>query len=106
MRKIFVKLPDPRVKKFRLQREGWKSRRFLKATGILNRLERVFPPNKLKEKTAIVVKEYIDSHFVNINETLASKDPKYLLFTLTCFLEDHIEKYTLNRKYKKYELRN
>lgn len=102
MRKIIIKLPDKRVKKFRLQRKGWKGRRFLRAAGVLNRLESNFPRTELKEKTAIVVKEYIDSHFENINESVASFDREYLFYTASCFLEDYLSEKTLKRIEKNF----
>ena len=102
MKNIIIKLPDKRVKKFRLQGNGWKSRRFLRAATLLNRLESVFSRTKLDEKTAIVIKEYIGSHFVNINESLSSNDSKYLLYTLVCFLEDFLSEQTLLNMLKKH----
>jgi len=54
---------------------------------------------RLKEKTCVKVK-YGDG---SINESLCSNQPRYLLFCLTCFLEDYPTKQTLKKKYKKYE---
>jgi hypothetical protein len=97
MRKIIVKLPDKNMSKFRLQRKGWVGRRYVKATGVLNRLESLFPSKELREKTAVVVKEHNGSHFENINESVASNDPKYLLHTLSCFLEDYLSPSVLKK---------
>ena len=107
MKKIIIKLPDPRVKKFRLQKDGWKSRRFLQASSLMNRLDINFKrkkdattPYKLKEKTAIILKEYVDSYFVNINESLNSDDGKYLLYTASCFLEEYLSKEVMKKHEK------
>ena len=102
MRKIIIKLPDKRVNKFRLQRKEWKSRRFLRAATLLNRLENTFPCNKLEERTAIVVKEHDGIHFVSINESLPSNDSKYLLYAFACFLEDYLSEALLKSRYRKY----
>lgn len=92
MRKLIIKLPDPRVNKFRLQRRGMKGRRYLRAASLLRTLSRY----KFKEKTAIVVKEYIDGKFKIINESLVSNDRDYLLFTASCFLENFLSKRLMN----------
>ena len=112
MRKIIIKLPDQRVNKFRLQRTGWKSRRYTTAPGLLNALERSFPRKGFREKTAIVVKEVgrviktkngkESLHFVGANESLDSTDSKYLLYCAICFLEKHLTKETMMQKTKKY----
>jgi len=101
MKKIIVKLPDERVKKFRLQKRGWASKRYLTATRLVNRLEDGFCLKELEEKTAIVVKEQGSRGFEIINETLASKDTKYLLSCLTCFLEEFLSRETLYGKLKR-----
>jgi len=38
------------------------------------------------------------------NETLPSKDIRYLLYATACFMEDWLPEKTLNDKYKKYDL--
>jgi hypothetical protein len=58
-------------------------------------------PYKLKEKTAIVLKGYIDSLSENLNESLDSDNANYLVFVASCFLEDFISRDTL-KKYNKY----
>lgn len=116
MRKIIIKLPDERVKKFRLQREGWIGIRSGIAATILRHLQRAFSCKKLKEKTMIVVKE-VDRvvltkggrkrlHFIVINQSLASDNPAYLMYIAACFLEDYLSKESfaaLERRYSDYE---
>ena len=51
-----------------------------------------------KVKTAIVVKE----DGLVINESLASKNPKYLLWLTSAFLEDYLPKQFLKDKEKLY----
>lgn len=97
--RIIIKVPDKKVNKFRLQRMGWKGRRFLTAAGLLKALERSFSPKNLREKPSIIVKQYIGSHFKTLNETLNSDSKDYLLFVASCFLEDYLSPDTL----KKYE---
>ena len=52
----------------------------------------------LKDKTAARVKYDKEYH----NESLASKNTSYLLYTLSCFLEDYLSQDTLNNKEKLY----
>lgn len=87
--------------KFKLQSRGnLKGRQLLTAAGLLASLERALLRKGLKEKTSIVVKEYIHPSFVNINETLPSTDARYLLYTASCFLEDYLSERIQNKKYK------
>lgn len=102
MRKIIIKIPKEKNAKWSLQMKGIAARRFVSAASLFNRLERVFPGKEFKEKTEIAMKEYIDGHWENTNETLASKSPEYLLFTLACLMEDDLKKSVLSSKYKKY----
>lgn len=99
MRKIIIKLPESAVKKFRLQRNGWVGRRFLRASSLLTSLESAFPRRKLKENTSVVVKMRNGTRYENINETVASNNPKYLLWITACFLEEHLSK----KVFKKYD---
>ncbi len=102
MRKIIIKLPKEKGGRFRLARKGWKGRRFMSAAGLVNRMERTFPRTEFREKTAIIVKEYHRGRYRNINETLASKDPKYLIFATGCFLEDYLSKEKFRNVLKKF----
>lgn len=105
MKKIIIKLPDKKVKKLRLQRNGWKGRRFLKAARLISRLEKSLRPShptNLKEKTAVVLKEGVGTKFVNINESIASNNRVYLLYTAACFLEDYLTKDYFNGIERKY----
>lgn len=102
--RITIKLPINEKGKFKLQSRGnLKGRQFLTAAGLLGSLERALLRKELKEKTAIVVKEYIDSHFVNINETLPSTEARYLIYTTSCFLEDYLSEDTLKKEEKEWE---
>jgi hypothetical protein len=51
----------------------------------------------MKEKTACRVK-YGDG----VNVSLGSSDKNYLLYTLSCFLEDYLTKTVLNRAERQY----
>lgn len=116
MRKIIIKLPDEKVKKFRLQREGWTGVRSQTAATILRHLQRAFSCKKVKEKTAIVVKEVKrvvlkkngikKLYFTVVNESLASDNSAYLIYVAACFLEDYLSKEifsALERKYSNYD---
>jgi hypothetical protein len=52
----------------------------------------------MKDKTCVIVKygkEYS-------NKTLVSRDPFYLLYTTSCFLEDYLSAKTIKRAYNAY----
>ena len=102
MRKIIIRVPKKNGDKFSLARKGWKGRSFVTAAGLMGRMERIFPRTEFKEKTAVIVKEYHRGRFRSLNETLSSKDPKYLIFTTACFLEDYLSKDKLVKVLKKY----
>lgn len=93
MRKIIIKLPDKKVNKFRLQRVGWKGKRYVRAASLMSALAR----RNLKEKTAVVVKEYNGTSQKIINESVGSDDKKYLLYIASCFLEDFLTKREMNK---------
>jgi hypothetical protein len=95
--KIIIKLPNKKINKFRLQKYGVKGRRYLRAISLLNALSRY----KLKEKTLIAVKELSTTRYEVINETVASTNLKYLLYTTSCFLEDYLSAEML-KKFAKY----
>lgn len=103
MRKIIIKIPKEEGAKWSLQMKDVASRRFIRAISVFSRLERTFPGKKFRGKTAIVMKRYIDGQWENVNETLVSKNPKYLLLALLCFLEDYLNKEMLDKKIKEYE---
>lgn len=98
MRKIVIKLPDTKNKKFRLQRKDWKGRRFTTAAGLLNALDRALFPYKLKEKTAIAIKEGKDTS----NVSLDSDSGKYLMYCAGCFMEDYLSPLMMKNIEKKY----
>jgi len=84
MHKIIIKVPEKPGDKFRM---GWGARpRSVNSSGpLLNRLERLILRLKVGEKTLIMVKYGKGTS----NETLASNDKEYLLYTTACFLEDY-----------------
>ena len=110
MKKIIIKYPDEKVDKFRLQRYGkWRGRQYKTAIGLVNGLERLLPQNKLREKTAVVVKKgwYEDGKYQHevVNETIDSDNPSYLLYAVSCFLEDELSdasKRKVERRYLKH----
>ena len=85
---IIIKTPDKRVPKFRLQVVGKPSRRFIRASSLLNALSLTLPRKELDKKLSIKVK-YDNG---TTNETLDSQDPQYLLYATLCFLEDYLDK--------------
>lgn len=90
MKVFIIKMPKDKNSKWSLQQTGVPARRFRNAHAILNRFKKVFPRMEFREKTAIMVKRYVDGSFVTENETVSSKDPKYLIYATACFLEDFI----------------
>ena len=96
--KINVKLPDSNVNKFRLKIPNHKGRRFLRASGLLNSLEKALAPQRIKEKICVRVKYDVGY----INETLNSNNVNYLLWTTMCFLEDYLSKDYIRDINKKY----
>ena len=105
MRKIYIKTPDIKSKRFRMKRKGWKWTGFRSAAGAIGNLERRLGARKggsLKEKTAIVIKRYDGSSWVDENETLDSRDPKYLVYTTACFLEEYLSNKVMRRILRGY----
>ena len=58
------------------------------ATTILQRIEKRLLASQLRDKTVISVK----SDGLTINESLPSKNPKYLCWILYAFLEDYVSR--------------
>jgi hypothetical protein len=101
--KITIKLPQREKGKFKVQSRGFiEGRAYRTGAGAIERILELTLRTELKEKTAIVIKEYIDSHFVNINETLASTNSEYLLYATTCFLENFISPYSFDKAEKRW----
>ena len=99
---IKVKIPKDEKSKWKLG-IGSRPRSMARADTLLNRLERVLSSRLiLKEKIAIVIKEWNGTVWEKINETLRSKDKNYLLYTTSCFLEDFLSKESLKRIEKRY----
>ena len=101
--KITIKIPISEKNKFKLQSRGkMNGRQFKTGAGLLESLERALLRFKSKEKIAIVVKEYIDSHFRSTNESLASQDTNYLVYITSCFLEDYLSQKVMRKTQKQY----
>jgi hypothetical protein len=64
---------------------------------LFNQIEKYLHPlsSTLKEKHAVRV-NYDDG----INVSLSSTDPKYLIYVMSCFLEDHLSEIVLRRTEK------
>ena len=108
MKKLIIKIPIKKENKWSLQQTGILAKRFKTPTSLLNHLKRSFPQKEFDKRLAIIVKRYVGSsprprcRWENINETLSSKDPKYLLYTITCFLEDYLSSSIINKVTKNY----
>ena len=94
---IIVYVPEKKDGKWKVSIYGGVRHRN-SASVIFNAIERKLQPRQNKQKTVIKVKYGKDT----FNESLASFDNHYLLFTLSCFLEDHLSKKVMNRVEKKY----
>lgn len=95
--KIIITIPEDKKSKWKLYWSG-KGKHFYNANTLYNGIVRRLLGSRLKEKMAIKVKEGKDT----ANETLTSFDKKYLLYTLSCFLEDYLSKETLKKAVKEY----
>jgi len=98
MRKIIVTIP-------KIQNQKWKvsfgkNSRITRTSSVLvyKAIERTLLASSEGVKTSIVVR--YDENITN--ETLASTDPAYLLYTLSCFLEDFLPNRFLRAKEKRY----
>ena len=102
MKKITIKIPKSKEDKWMLG-IGARPRSMLRADTLINRLIRALPLwLKVNGKTTIKVLEYEDSSWTNVNESLASEDINYLIYTASCFLEDYLSQKTMNRIEKDY----
>ena len=102
--KIIIKLPINEKGKFKLQSRGnLKGKRFKTGIGLLKSLESALSFRRLEEKPSIIVKQYIDSHFTNINETTPSNNKEYLIYAVTCFLEDYLSTGHMRKAEKRWE---
>ena len=95
--KIRITVPVNKSDKWKMSWPGY-GKHFLRADTLLNGMERRFLGSAKWEKLALTVK-YTDGTF---NETLGSTDAGYLLYTLSCFLEDYLSDETLKRIERKY----
>ena len=94
--KIIVKVPET-SNKWKLHWAGF-GKHFTRADTLINGIERRLLRTAKDKKLSILVKYDKDSS----NESLASLNPAYLLYTLSCFLEDYLSAETLRRIEKKY----
>src|SRR3990167_10590668 len=95
MKRIIIKVP--------IEKEKWiisfgpKRYKRRNANTTFSLIERILPRLCEKEKIAIRVK-CVDG----INESLLSNNPKYLLFTSSCLLEDYLSYFVLTKLERKY----
>ena len=102
MKKLIIKIPKVEGKKWSLQRKGLEARQYISAINLFRYLERVWPTVKFREKTVLVIKTMVDSQWTNINESLATFNPKYLLYLTGCFLEDFLSKDSQRDIFRRY----
>lgn len=93
---IKVKVPELREKwRFSI---GSSTKRRNSVAVVYNQIERRLSRLPVKEKTAIRV--IYDKPYVN--ETIKSLDARYLLFCMTCFLEEYMDPNFLRIKMRNY----
>ena len=100
MKKIIVSIPEGK-EKWKISFGGVTPFRRNSAAVAYNTVERKinsFLRTCDNKKTAIIVK-YTDS---STNESLDSSDARYLLYSLTCFLEDYLTPAFFKDKSEKY----
>lgn len=95
--KLIVTIPANKKGKWKLFWSG-KGKHFFNPNTLYSGIERRLLASANKEKLAIRVKE----GNYTANETLASTDSKYLLYSLSCFLEDYLSKESLKRHLKQW----
>ena len=98
--KIIVTIPTKG--KWKLKWSG-KGKHFQSVATLYNGIERRLLNHSLgsqKQEKLVISVKYPDG---TANESLASNDRRYLLFTLACFLEDSLSEDTLKTKYKLYK---
>lgn len=83
--------------KWKLHWKGY-GKHFVRADTLFAGIERRLSGSRKTEKLAIRIKVGRDT----TNESLSSSSREYLLYTLGCFLEEHLSKLTLKRIKKKY----
>lgn len=92
--KVIIKLPY-KDGYWRLKIAGIEGRRYVSASGLLGGVKRFLLGTEIEKKTAIVTKRCLGTSQETLNETLASNNPNYLMYTTTCFLEDFISPETM-----------
>jgi hypothetical protein len=98
MKYISITVPKTNKDKWKLSITGRNNGKgYSSVNGMFNQIEKyvrsVVPT--LKEKHAVRV-NYDDG----INVSLSSTDPKYLIYAMSCFLEDHLSDSVLRRTEK------
>ncbi len=94
--KITITVPQNN-KKWKIS-SGGTPKSYAMWNSIYNRLRGLLSRLEVKEKVSILVK-YGDGGF---NETIASSNANYLLYTVACFIEDYVSPEVVKNMYKKY----
>lgn len=102
MTTILIRLPSTKHK-FQLKCFPLiETRQYLTAIGLLQSTERAWRALESEERIVVKVKRYIGSHLTTLNETIASSDREYLVYALSCFLEDYLSPEMLSLYVKRF----
>lgn len=105
MHKIIIKVPKDKKGKWKIG-HGHQPRSMARPDTLLRQLSVLVSRLEVNEKTAIVVKEYIDGVWENVNESVDTSDRDYLLYCCTCFLEDYLSDKVLKKYYKQSDFKS
>lgn len=98
--RIIITVPQKEGEKWFLG-YNFRPRGMARADTVFSRLERLLLRSTLKQKTSVLVRYGKGA----VNETVASLDPRYLLYAASCFLEDYLSKFVMERARRTYLLK-
>ena len=101
MNRITIKIPRIKENKWSLS-FGGSPRLRNSAAVVFNAIERRLLGSWRDYKTCVRIKEWDNGRWEVVNESLASTDANYLIYTMACFLEDYLSEKVMNRVERVY----
>lgn len=100
--KVVIYVPNKKDPFWKLRWGKGGIRKRKSVASLFNAIEHRYLRSQLNEKISIVITYGKDAANVYVNESLASTDVHYLLYTTLCFLEDYLPRIFIIKKLQKY----